>query len=416
MKSLLPVVRREYLQRVRSRWFLIGTFVAPILFLGMMLFPMIYASGKEDVQRTLAVVDETGDLYAKVAPRLEEAGYTVTEASPGSESALDNQAREGEIGGYLVLGPETLRRGHMVFYGSQGPGAIREMTIRSIVAQSALEVRLGEEGNQMDVAALLGGGDMDVRLLRKDGGGATEDEPEFIGVFVGAMLLYMAILLYAIAVMRATLEEKTGRIVEILISSLRPWELMLGKIIGVGSVGLTQLAVWVLFGALGLTLGLPALVAARPELANPESIARALPDMGLTLLFVALFLGGYFLYAALYAALGAMCSTEEEAQQAQFPITLLLVLPIVALMPVLEAPNSTMAVVASMVPFFSPILLYARAGAGAVPIWQVLSSLAILYSTVLLVAWLAGRIYRVGILMQGKRPNLPELWRWLREA
>lgn len=416
MKGLIAVIRREYLQRVRSRWFLIGTFLAPVFFLALMLFPMLYARAKKDSERTLAVVDETGVLYSRIAPRLEDAGFTVREANSAEEDSLRAEARDGDLGGFLVLGPEALSRGHVVFYGAQGPGAIPGMTIRSVVAQSALEVRLGAVGNEVDLKALLAGGDMDVRLLNKEDGGATENDPKFMGVFVGAMLLYMTILLYAVAVMRATLEEKTGRIVETLISSVRPWQLMLGKILGVGSVGLTQLAVWVLFGVTGLTLGLPALLAARPELADPEFVRQALPSAGLTALFAALFLGGYFLYAALYAAVGAMCSTEEEAQQAQFPIVGLLVVPVMFLMPILEDPNSTGAVIASMIPLFSPILLYARAGAGGVPLWQVLVSLVLLYLGVLGVAWIAGRIYRVGILMQGKRPTLPELWRWVREA
>jgi ABC-2 type transport system permease protein len=191
---------------------------------------------------------------------------------------------------------------------------------------------------------------------------------------------------------------------------------MLGKIIGVGSVGLTQLAVWISCGAVALTLGVPALAAARPDLANPEAIAQGLPSMGMVGLFLALFLGGFFLYAALYAAVGAMCSTEEEAQQAQVPVVFFLVAPILLLMPTMQDPHATWVTVVSMVPFFSPVLLYARAGAAQIPPWQIAASLTFLYLGVLGTAWVAGRIYRVGILMQGKRPTLPELWRWVREA
>jgi ABC-2 type transport system permease protein len=191
---------------------------------------------------------------------------------------------------------------------------------------------------------------------------------------------------------------------------------MLGKILGVGSVGLTQLAVWILCGILALTFGVPALMAARPDLADPEAIAQALPGLGLISLFLALFLGGYFLYAALYSAVGAMCSTEEEAQQAQFPVVLFLIAPIIFLMPVMENPHAPFAVIMSMVPFFSPVLLYARAGAAEIPLSQIAASLTLLYLGVWGVAWVAGRIYRVGILMQGKRPTLPELWRWVKEA
>jgi ABC-2 type transport system permease protein len=351
-----------------------------------------------------------------VEPRLEEAGFTVEPAPPGSEDSLKAKALGGELGGYLLLDQETLSRGHSTFFGAENPGPIRGMTIRAAIVQAALEERLAEVGSDVDVDALFQGGSMDLELLEENPSGPGEDEPEFIGVFIGAMLLYMVVLMYAAAVMRASLEEKTGRIVEILISSVRPTELMLGKIIGVGSVGLTQLAVWILTGVLAFVFGLPALVAARPDLADPETIAQAIPGLGLILLFFALFLGGYFLYAALYASVGAMCSTEEEAQQAQFPVVIFMIAPVMALMPIMQDPNATWAVVMSMVPFFSPVLLYARAGAAAIPSWQIGLSLLFLYLSVWGVGWVAGRIYRVGILMQGKRPTLPELWRWIRQA
>jgi ABC-2 type transport system permease protein len=416
MGGMKAIFRREYVERVKSKWFLFGTLIVPLFFLGLMLVPWLFASGREKSLKTIALVDETGVLHGRVAPRLEEAGFTVRLAGHGTEESLRAQVLAGELGGYMVLGPEALSHGQVTFVGPQGPGLVGGMTIRSAVAQSALEVRLGDEGTREELEALLAGGAMDVRLLQEVGGGPTDGDPQFMGVFVGTMLLYMVILLYAVAVMRATMEEKTGRIAEILISSVRPGDLLLGKILGVGSVGLTQLAVWVAFGILMLTLGLPALLTLRPELVDPTFIAAALPGLGQAILFVALFLGGYFLYAAVYAGVGAMCSTEEEAQQAQFPVVLLLVLPVLFLMPVMEAPNSTMAVVASFVPFFAPILMYARVGTGEVPLWQVLAALALLYLAVLAVAWVAGRIYRVGMLMQGKRPTLPELWRWVREA
>ncbi len=416
MSGLLVVLRREYLQRVKSRWFLVGTLLAPALFAGMMVVPILYESGKEEARRALAVVDETGVLFERIAPRLEEAGFTVRRAAPGSQESLGDEINEGALGGYLVLGDDALTRGHAVFGGREGPGLTRGLAVRDAVVRSALEVRLGVSGGGEGVDALLSGGDLEVRILEAEGSGAKEGDPVFMGAFVGSMVLYMVILLYAVAVMRATLEEKTGRVVEILICSVRPWELMLGKILGVGSVGLTQLAVWVLFGVVGLTLGLPALVASRPEMADPEFVLQALPGPWLTGLFLALFLGGYFLYAGVYAAVGAMCSTEEEAQQANIPVAMLLVFPIMFLMPVIESPNSPLSVGASLFPFFSPVLMYARAGSGAVPVWQVVLGVVILFATVPLVAWVAGRIYRVGILMQGKRATLPELWRWIREA
>jgi len=415
VKNLKTIIRREYSQRVRSKWFLISTFMAPILFLALGVGPVVFETAQENTRRTLGVVDETGVLGSRVIPRLEERGFTIRESAPGTEAELRRETVTGDIGGYLVIGPETLTQGHLTYYGLRGPGALSGMTIRGVVAQAALEVRLAELGEEGELELLMGGGALDLQLLQGTEG-TREGDPEFAGAFAGAFLLYMVIVMYAAAVMRATLEEKTGRIVEILISSVRPSELMLGKILGVGSVGLTQLLVWILIGTMAFVVGLPALITARPDLADPEVIARALPGPGLVALFFAFFLGGYFLYAAIYAAIGGMCSTEEEAQHAQFPVVFLLFVPMMILLPVVEDPNSTMAVVMSLVPFFTPVIMYARMGAGAVPLWQLLLAVALLFSSVLVMARVAGRVYRVGILMQGKRPTLRELWRWSRQA
>ena len=234
--------------------------------------------------------------------------------------------------------------------------------------------------------------------------------------FVGAFLLYMVILLYSVAVMRATLEEKTNRIVEIVISSMKPWHLMLGKILGVGSVGVTQMAVCAASAFVLASAALPAVLSANPELASLQDIGEALPNAGQLVLLVGFWIFGYFIFSGMYAAVGAMCNTDEEAQQAQLPIVMLVVAPAILIAPVLENPNSSMAVSLSMVPFFSPILMWARAAAGVAPWWQIAASFVLMGLTVVAVAWVAGRIYKVGILMAGKRPTLPELLRWVREA
>jgi ABC-2 type transport system permease protein len=416
MKGLLAVTKREYLQRVRSKWFIFATVAAPVLMIGMMVVPIIFESRNQEARRNIALVDETGVLAERIAPRLEEAGFRVNTVDPENRSLLEAQVAGGDFGGFIVLPREALTRGRVEYHGESGPGAITGLSIRGIVAQSALEQRLSEAGEDVDYEALFGGGELEVFILEGNGGSNPEDTPEFLGGFIGAMLLYTTILLYAVAVMRATLEEKTSRVVEILVSSIRPSELMLGKILGVGSVGLTQLAIWILFGVLAFTMGLPALLAAQPEMADPEFILQALPGAGLASLFLALFLGGFFLYAAAYASVGAMCSTEEDAQQAQVPVIMLLIPSVALVMPVIQDPNSTLAVATSLFPFFTPVLLYARAATGSVPLWQIVTALVLLFGGVWVMAWVAGRIYRVGILMQGKRPTLPELWRWVREA
>jgi ABC-2 type transport system permease protein len=241
-------------------------------------------------------------------------------------------------------------------------------------------------------------------------------DPAFAAAYIGSFVLYMVILLYAVAVMRSVLEEKTSRIVEVIVSSLDPWQLMLGKILGVGAVGLTQLGAWAIGGAALAVVGLPALLTARPELGQLATLTSQLPGPRFFGYFMIFFLSGYFIYSALYAAVGAMCNTDEEAQQAQFPVMILIIIPVIALVGVIENPNSTLSVTLSLIPFFSPFLMFARAAGGAAPAWQVALSIVLMWLTVLAVAWMAGRIYRVGILMTGKRPGIGELLRWLREA
>lgn len=409
------VIKREYLHRVRTRWFLVATLGAPLLVAVLLVLPIL-VSGDDDEDRRLTLVDRTGVVAPALLPRLEEAGYTVAVADdPADEvalAALENSVRTGRLAGYLVLDRETLSAGRVRMVSGRALSPVRSALLRQAVVQAALEVRLGGDRGQVD--ALLGGGALEVSVLTAGGPGA--DDPGFIAAYVGGFLLYMVLLFYAVAVMRSVLEEKTSRMVEVVLSSMRPFDLMLGKIVGVGAVGLTQLAIWVSLGAVVTTAGLPSLVAARPDLLSPEVLARAVPGVGYTALFLVFFVGGYFIYSGLYAAVGATCSTEEEAQQAQFPVIMLLVVPMIFITPVIRDPDSTLAVVLSLIPFFSPVLMFARATAGGASPPEVAASIVLMAAAVVGVAWLAGRIYRVGILMTGKRATLPEIVRWIRRA
>lgn len=414
MRNVWAVIKREYLQRVRSKWFIIATIAAPIFFFALFAVPAYFGARSEMSERRLEVLDRSGVLYEALAPRLEEAGYTVAPATNGPDALADltQRASDEEIGGFLVLDEATLTSGEAIFYGASRPSAIRRFTIRQAVAQAALEYQLDREG--IDAASLLQGGELRVELLSEEVGGM--DDPRFAMAYVGTFLLYMVLLLYSVAVMRSTLEEKTSRVVEVIISAMKPWHLMLGKILGVGAVGLTQMGVWVASGIVLATLGLPALLAARPELAALENLKEVLPGVGFLFLFLGFFVFGFFMFSGLYAAVGAMCNTDEEAQQAQTPVMLLLIVPIVVVIGVIDDPTSNLAVGLSLVPFFSPILMFARAAGGGAPGWQVGLSFVLMGLTTVAIAWVAGRIYKVGILMAGKRPTLPELWRWVREA
>jgi len=224
-----------------------------------------------------------------------------------------------------------------------------------------------------------------------------------------AIILFVAILMYGVNVMSSVVEEKSTRVVEVLVSSLRPFQLMVGKVVGAGAVGLVQLAVWL--GSAKLLTGVrwrPADAAGGMGFQFPSIPTATL------LVFVVYFLLGYFLYAAIYAAVGAMSSTEAEARQAQVPVQLLMMIPYISFFALLNDPNSSLAVWMTLIPFWSPIAAPVRYGATRIPPVELAGSIALLVAAVLVVTWMAARIYRVGILMTGKRPNLKEIVRWVR--
>jgi len=410
--NVWAVIRREYLQRVRSKTFIFTTIALPLFMAGVFLIPIVFASRSQDEERRIAVVDSTGVLYDRVAPDLEGSGWTVRAEPPGSEAALRRGVDEGDLGGFLVLGQRTLETGESILYAESRPSAINRLLLRTTVGRAALEHGLAQSG--VDVDALMQGGELRVEVLTAGATGA--DDPDFFVAYIGAFFLYMVILMYSVAVMRATLEEKTSRIVEVIVSSMKPWHLMLGKILGVGAVSLTQLGIWLLAGALLGTGGIPALLAARPEMADLAQIRDALPGLGLVVIFVGFFLFGFFMYSGLYACVGAMCNTDQEAQQAQAPVVIFVIAPILLLIPVIESPMAAWSTGLSLFPLFSPILMWARVAGGGIPAWQIVLSFVLMALAMLAIAWVAGRIYKTGILMTGKRPTLPELWRWVKEA
>ncbi|MEQ1855756.1 MAG: ABC transporter permease [Longimicrobiales bacterium] len=410
--NVWAVIRREYLQRVRSKAFIFATIALPVFMSAVFLLPMYFANRDQAGERRIAVVDSTGVLYERVAAALGASGWDVRAEPVGATESLSQRVSDGEFGGFLVLGEGTLRTADAFFGSEEQPSAVDRLMLRTTVSRAALEV--GLEGSGVDAAELLEGGELRVEILSENG--ASTDEPAFFVAYIGAFFLYIVILMYSVAVMRATLEEKTSRIVEVIVSSMKPWHLMLGKILGVGAVSLTQLAIWLTASALLVGGGIPAMVAARPELAELGELREVLPGVGLLVLFLGFFLFGFFMYSGLYACVGAMCNTDQEAQQAQAPVVIFVVAPIVLVIPVISSPMSTMAVSLSLFPLFSPILMWARVAGGGIPAWQVALSFVLMALAVLAIAWVAGRIYKTGILMTGKRPTLPELWRWVKEA
>jgi ABC-2 type transport system permease protein len=413
------VIAREYLQRVLTKSFIFSTLGTPILFMGIFgLSAYFGARSASSGDQTIAIVDRTGVLAEPVAQAAGSGGFTLEIIAPGSdaEAALDDRLRDETLRAVLLLGPETLESGEGVLRATDPPSAIRRFALQQAVSQAAVAVRLGELEDGASLRAVMSGGGLRIEGL--DGG---EDEsgseiPGMVAGFLGAFLLYIVLLIYGAMLLRAVLEEKTGRIVEVILASMRPTQLMLGKILGVGAVGLTQVGIWFLLGALAVGAGIPFVVGMLPEALPDLDVMALLPSAAVLGFFAVCFLLGYFLYASMFAAVGSMVSTEEEAQQLQFPVIMLIIAPILFLMPTLEDPTASWAVWASLFPFFSPILMFARVAVGAAPLWQAALSVLLMAGTLVGVAFIAGRIYRTGILMQGKRPTLPEIWRWVRSG
>ncbi|MDH3255372.1 MAG: ABC transporter permease, partial [Acidobacteriota bacterium] len=254
---------------------------------------------------------------------------------------------------------------------------------------------------------------VDLETVRVSAEGSKADAG--IGGFALAiflfMVLYMTTLLYGNQVMLGVLEEKNSRIVEILIATVRPLELMLGKLIGIGLIGLTQLSIWV---ATALLLTAPALVGLATAL--PENVEIPTLSVALIAHFLALFILGYFLYATFYAMVGSAFNNPQEAQQLASLAVVFVVLPWLFFMPILNDPDSTLAVVTSLIPMFTPTLMMLRIAVKMPPAWQLLLGYVLTFASCLAMTWLCARIYRVGILMYGKKPTLKEVWRWIRYA
>ena len=414
-KQVWAVLRREYVERVRTKGFIFSTIAIPVLMLGSIGLSAFMAVRAERSERDMVLVDFTGQVGEEVAGRMEEAGYDIEVAGTevGMEE-LDRRVLEDEIEAYVVLDERTVREGAFAYRSKDSPGRVRRALLEGIVVETVLEVRLSLTDNAAGVRELLGGGHLG---FERHGEEVSEAE-EISGIatgFAGALILYMSMLLYGSFVLRSVLDEKRNRVVEVVISAVTPGRLMLGKILGVGSMGMTQLGIWAACAALIGLLGVPMLAARLPQ-ADLSQIVELLPGVGTLVLLLVYFLLGFFLYASLFAAVGAMCNTEEEAQQANFPVMMLLIIPFMLQMFSLDGDGFAWMDWAALFPFFSPILMFPRAASGSVEWWMVALSLVFMVLAVGATAWVAGRIYRVGILMQGKRPTLGELVRWVRAA
>ncbi len=427
MRVLWAVVKREYLERVRTRWFLIATLFGPILFGTLMFLPSYLGRGakaSEDVKR-IRILDATGtDLGQLVAYEI-SGGITgdinttqvrrVVADSLGAEevkATVDVQSKS--LKGYLILPPNVLTTGSARYAGVNAT-AIADMDfLRGVVERQVLTARLQSAGVSPADAERISKGRFQLksdRITTSGKGGAARVSLLFaISV---AMLLYMTILMYGQNVLRSVIEEKTSRVAEVIVAMVRPSTLLAGKVLGVGAVGLTQMVIWLSASFLMGKYRVSVLT-----LLGVTAAPLQLPSIGFGMAFVLLlyFLLGYVLYSSLFAAVGSMTSSEVEAQQAQLPIILLLVAGIMFLQPVLNAPDGRLAQMLAWIPFTAPIMMPLRMSAVDVAPWDIALSIIALLSACYLAVYVAARIYRTGILMYGKRASLGEVVQWVKRA
>jgi ABC-2 type transport system permease protein len=418
MRKVWLIVKREYITRVKTRAFVIATIVVPLIGVGFALLTAFLGTRQLTHTIRLAVLDESGELApalggslnAKLADGQPEFKVEETVDRPASLNAAQEDLREkvnsGALDGFLVV-PSALDE--PVELHTRNPDNPRLITqLGAAVNRALILARLEARGIRV--------GDVDdvfqtsnLKLIKITRTGESLERGQTIGISIAlVMLLYVALLMYGIMTMRSVLEEKTTRTMEALISTVRPSQLLAGKVLGVAGVAFTQFAIWMT--ALGLVFTYGALMSA----ASGSPIAGVHIPASLLVYALIFFLGGYFLYASFYAAIGSACSNDQDAQQLQWPATLPLVFSVVIFSTVLTDPSSTASVVLSEIPLFSPILMTLRISVQTPPFWQIALSIGLLIAAIGCMVYLSAKVYRVGVLMYGKRPTLPELLRWLR--
>lgn len=430
MGKLLVVFKREYLERVRSKWFIVATVLGPLLFAAITIIPAVMAAKTRTSARfsDVVVIDATGgDLGPRVATSLAAMSPTApaprvrpvrAEQVPAEEERATHEVMRQEALGYLVLDSSTTA-GRAVRYAGRNATALKDIgDIEQIVRRAVLAQRLEREGINAERVSMLTNVRIDAKTekITDKGKEGTSGLASFLFGYVIAFLLYMLIAIYGQSIMRGVLEEKTTRVAEVVVSSVKPDTLLGGKILGVAMVAITQVVVWLLMAFVIIQLRGPIfqLFGAPAGAAAAFRVPGVDPWIGIALFLF--FVLGFVFYAALFGAVGAMVSNQEDIQQAATPVMLLLIASIVFIQPILLNPTSTFAVVMSMLPFSAPVIMPLRIALVALPTYEIVGALLSVALGCWLAIWLSARIYRVGLLMYGKRPNMKELAHWIRMA
>ena len=420
MKSALGIIiSREYLERVKRKSFIITTILMPLLMLAMMVAPALIMALSGTEEQTIAVIDDSG----VVAPRLQNEGDI--KFVPVNTALADLKA-DDNYQAILVIGKDVISEpdGNISLYTHGSPSMVTEQFISGQLSDVIEDQRI--RAYEIDnLRQILDEVNVDVQLqtyrLDKEEETATSSILSYLlGTFM-MLILYMFIMLYGQMVMTSIIEEKNNRVLELVVSSVKPTDLMMGKILGIGAVAVTQILIWAVL-LIGCSIWImpllstsvaqsgtadPAMIQAVAQLADPSF-------MGQLLIFMVLFLiGGYLFYSSIYAAIGSAVDNIQDASQLTSIAIVPIILALIISMSVVQDPNSALALWTSYIPFTSPMVMMARVPFG-IPVWQSIVSLVILYVSFAGMIWLAAKIYRVGIFMYGKKPTVAELIRWTR--
>jgi ABC-2 type transport system permease protein len=429
MNKIWIILKSEFWRRVRSKWFIILTLLAPILLIAMITLPaLVGILASEDDDGTVAVIDETGVLFSMLQEQESSFSFAATDAPVDS---VQNEVRNGDYSGLLILPPEVRRgEGELTYYSAEGGGLSLRPRLGRMVNRAVEQQRLIDAEAPPSFLEIVNT-DLPLRMVKLTDEGEEADSTMALAVigYIMGFFIYVTVLIYGAIVMQGVIEEKNSRVVEVMVSSVRPFQLLMGKVLGIGAMGLVQMASWGIL-MFGISVFAGSIVAMfidpaqfnLPADASTDAVMAA-ADIGIPVIpvslvvwFVLFFLGGYLLFASLYAAIGSAVENPQEAQSLSVPLTLVVVVPILFIAYVIESPGSTLSVVLSMIPFFSPILMIARIAASEVPFWQVALSYLLLIGGFIGSIWVSSRIYRIGILMYGKKPSFKDLVRWFRYA
>jgi ABC-2 type transport system permease protein len=437
MSKTMVVMKREFLEFVQTKTFVIATLLGPLLMVGFIAMEVFILTRAGGGDYSLAVIDQTdqriGQQFTTTLPSLgsiaapgKPAVYktSLIERPANLQSVVDSLEKRVQVDsldGYLVLPAGLLTGEKARYYGSNATSQTVTGGIRAALQNTVQSKRLQAEGiDPSKVGAALAPVQLEAEKTGSKGVRGSAAGGQMIGMFM-AFAMYLVVLLYGAAIMNGVLEEKRDKIVEVIVSSLRARDLMIGKVLGIAGAGLLQMLVWVL--TVGLVLayasGIATLLNLSPEKAQAfAAVSNILPKVPVSVgvVFLLFFAAGFFLYSTLYATIGSIATTNQEAQQLVFPAIMPFMIGFFMSMVAAQSPDTGMAVAGSLIPFTSPLVMPIRVVAGSASTLQIALSLVLLILTGLLILYLAAKIYRVGIFATGKRPTMAELGRWLRAS